>query len=637
MAPPDPTPARPKVVVLPLVLGRETSSLPYLALGMLTAYLREYQDGRLSDAYDISRLLPAGYGDHPLKAVYKKVVETPNPVCLFSSYVWNEKLNIKVAEHIRKISPGSLIIFGGPHVPKFNGDTEDFLEKNTFIDVAVLGEGEVALAEILTAFSDTPREKRDLNKLAYVTGIVYFNKVDFTRTPERPRITDISTLPSPYLTGEFEPWFQNFSGAILETNRGCPYGCTYCDWGSATLAKVTKFTPQRVIAEMEYIAEKKSEAIFIADANFGMLEQDIEIAHALVDIKAKTGYPLRLFTNFAKNGGRRLMAVIKILHEGGLLPTGIIALQTTDPIVLKTIARDNIKTEAYEKMMTYFNSENIPMASDLMIGLPGQTADSFANDLQFCFDWKVSAAANYTSMMPNAPMAEKSYREEHRIVSGDDDMIQSTASFSVADMDYMKALFTTYQFHVRFGILKYILYYLQIEHGIPAITFLRRWLQCTLDSDSDLPVSQRVFKEIFSTSHHQDWAMMTWTDNANFLFDNPDAYYGEILTFSEREFDVKLSPSEVRTLKLAQQAVMPRTGREYPYEIDLEHDIESYIDQIKATPSVGLLDKSVKRLSQMDEGKLTVAADTDVVKNTFFQTAVYHSDQWELASELRFY
>lgn len=631
------TPPQPKVAVLPLVLGRETASLPYLALGMLTAYLREYQGGALADAYDINRLLPAGYDNYPLKAAYKQVVQTPNPVCLFSSYVWNEKLNIKVAEHIRMISPASLIIFGGPHVPKFEGDTEDFLRKYPFIDVAVLGEGEVALAEILTAFSDTPREQRDLNKLADVTGIVYSNGVDFTRTPDRPRIPDISALPSPYLTGEFEPWFKNFQSTVLETNRGCPYGCTYCDWGSATLAKVTKFSPQRVIDEMEYIAEKKSEAIFIADANFGMLEQDIEIAQALVDIKARTGYPLRLFTNFAKNGGRRLMAVIKILHDGGLLPTGIIALQTTDPIVLKTIARDNIKTEAYEKMMTYFNSENIPMASDLMIGLPGQTVDSFANDLQFCFDWKVSASANYTSMMPNAPMAERSYREEHGIVSGDDDMIHSTASFSVADMDFMKTLFTTYQFHIRFGILKYFLYFLQIEHGIPAIAFLRRLLECTLDSDSELPISARITNEIFGSSHHQDWAMMTWKDNANFLFDDPEAYYDEVFSFAEREFNVSISQSEISTLKQAQQAVMPRNGRKYPYAVSLEHDIESYINQIKSAPSIETLASEIKPLSQWEEGELTVSADTDEISSTFFLNITYHSDQWELASPIRFY
>ena len=364
-------------------------------------------------------------------------------------------------------------------------------------------------------------------------GIAYRSDGAFKRTPERQRLADINILPSPYMTGEFEPWFEDLPSTILETNRGCPYGCTYCDWGSATLSKVTRFAPERVVKEIEYIAEKRSKAIFIADANFGMLEQDIEIAKALVDVRRRTGYPHRVATNFAKNGGRRLMAVIKILHEGGLLPTGIIALQTTDRDVLKAIARDNIKTEAYEKMMTYFNSENIPMASDLMIGLPGQTVDSFANDLQFCFDWKVAAVANYTSMMPNAPMAEVSYREQYQILATDDDMVQSTSSFSSEDMRTMKLIYVTYLFHVRYGVLKYILYFLQIDHQVPAIAFLRRWLGSVLANDPKLPISCRVFNEVLQNGNFRDWASVIWSENANFLFEDPEAYYEEILRFAE--------------------------------------------------------------------------------------------------------
>ena len=628
-----------KVVVLPLVLGKDTDSLPCLAMGMLASYLRIYDSGILNDSYDIERLLPGGCENMPLKAIYKKVVQSPDPVCLFSSYVWNEKINLKVAKHIKQISPNSLIVFGGPHVPKFDGDSERFLQDNPFIDIAVLGEGEVALAEILAAFAGSPRGERNMTTLDSVTGIVFSsNDAQSSRTAERQRIRDICDLPSPYLTGEFEPWFQGFRQAVLETNRGCPYGCTYCDWGSATLAKVTKFTPARVIEEIEYIAKKETESIFLADANFGMLEQDIEIATALVEIRKRTGYPLRLFTNFAKNGGRRLMEVTKILHDGGLLPTGIIALQTTDPTVLKAIARDNIKTEAYEKMMTYFNSEKIPMSSDLMIGLPGQTIESFATDLQFCFDWKVSATGNYTSLMPNAPMAERRYKEQHEIVAGDDDMIQSTASFTAADMDYMKRLYTMYQFNVRFGVLKYILYFLQVEREIPAIKFLDRLLRSTLASDQALPLSMRILDEIFGhRSQHRDWAVLLWEANANFLFDDPEAYYQEVFEFAEREFDVIFSESEIDTLKRAQQAVMPRIGRSYPYEVLLDHDMEQYVGQIKETPSLTKLDNAVKHLSDFPPSKLVVSAETGALSSTDFQTMVSHDDKWELESPLRFY
>lgn len=630
---------KPKVAVLSMVLGRNMEAAPCLALGMLVSYLKVWNEGQLLEDYSVEPLIPAGFDRFPMKAVYQHVVKTPNPVCLFSSYVWNHKLNLRVAKKIKAMSPNSLIVFGGPHVPRFDGDTEQFLQDHPYVDVTVLGEGEVALAEILAAFAGKPRQKRKMSKLAEVTGIAYSDPDNgVVRTGARTRKRDIMELPSPYLTGEFEPWFHGFSLAILETNRGCPYGCTYCDWGSATLAKVTKFTAERVIKEIEYIASRQAESIFIADANFGMLEQDIEIAQKLVEVRDRTGYPQRLFTNFAKNGGRRLMEVIKILHKGGLLPTGIIALQTTDPVVLKAIARDNIKTSAYETMLTYFNEEDIPMASDLMIGLPGQTIDSFAKDLQFCFDWKVAACGNYTSVMPNAPLSESSYREEHAIEVDSLDMIQSTSSFTEADMEYMKRLYTTYQFNVRFGVIKYILYYLQFEHGVMAIPFLDRLLRCMLEDDGRLPVSCRVLEEIFHNGDsHNDWSVLMWLDNANFLFDSPESYFREIFAFAESEFGVAMGESEKRTLMDAQQAVMPRRNRNYPYTVDLEHDVVSYVEQLKAVPSITKLGPETLRLSQLPKGRLSVAANTDKLLDNHFQVSLAHDDQWELKSSLRFY
>ena len=66
-------------------------------------------------------------------------------------------------------------------------------------------------------------------------------------TPARRPQTfrDLDEIPSPFLEGAFdsimaanpqESWI-----GLWETNRGCPFRCTFCDWGSATAAKVTKF------------------------------------------------------------------------------------------------------------------------------------------------------------------------------------------------------------------------------------------------------------------------------------------------------------------------------------------------------------------------------------------------------------
>jgi radical SAM superfamily enzyme YgiQ (UPF0313 family) len=506
-----------KRVVFPLALAEHAWGLPYLALGMITAYLRQYQDGQLTRNYEIMRLSPAGIKGYTLQEVYGRVSGHRDPVCLFSSYVWNHDINMRAAQRIKRQAPGALVVVGGPEVPKYVGATEAFLHAHPYIDIAVLGEGEVACAEVLEQLSP-PQGGSLVDIIGEVTGLVFRDGEELHRTGERQRLKNLDDLPSPYLSGEFEPWFRNFSNAIIETNRGCPYGCTYCDWGSATLQKVKLFDPERAIAEAEYIAGTSAEAIFIADANFGMLEQDIEIAKALVEIRKRTGFPRRLNSNFAKNGGRRLMEVIRILHEGGLLPTGILALQTTDASVLKAIRRDNIKTGSYVKQMEYFSDRNIPIATDIMIGLPGQTVQSLATDLQFCFDWKVSAHCNYTSMMPNAPMAKPAYMAEYEITVDSDGLIDSTRSFSRGDMEYMKCLDINYQFHVRLGVLRYYLYHLQVEYGVAAIGFLERWLNGVLDGAPGLDISRQLYHEVFAMeSRRGDWALISWGNEAEFL------------------------------------------------------------------------------------------------------------------------
>lgn len=628
---------RKKISVFPLVLANSLSTLPYLSLGMVAAYLRRHDDGALLDYYEVGRLQLGGPKAHPIESIYAQLEAASQPVCLLSSYVWNHPLNMKAAKAIKEYCPSALIIIGGPEIPKYTGETEAFMNANPAIDVAVLGEGEVACAEILSKLSSVDLTTLDL--LEGVTGIVYRSGGKLLRTGERERIKDVNQIPSPYLSGEFEPWFEGFAITILETNRGCPYGCTYCDWGSATLQKIAKFDPNRVKAEIRYIAESKAEAIFIADANFGMLEQDIDIARTLVEIRAETGYPRRLYTNFAKNGGRRLMSVIEILHDGGLLPTGIIALQTTDKDVLKTIKRDNIKTSSYETMMAYFNSRNIPMASDLMIGLPGQTIDSLERDLQFCFDWKVSAHGNYTSMMPNAPMAEAQYKEENLIVTDSNNMVASTSTFTADDLEYMKSLYSTYLFHVKLAVLKYYLYFLQIDYGIPAMTFLRRWLDRVLEKDQLLTISMRLYYEVFDMdSRKGDWAQLSWSDNASFLFDNLESYFEEIYQFTQREFGIRVSDGEREAIFSAQGAVIPSVNRTYPFKITLRHDVKGYFETIKSKASIGQPEDSVAPLASWRGDELIVGVEADIVSSIAFNKVLGHADEgWELSSPLRFY
>ena len=76
-----------------------------------------------------------------------------------------------------------------------------------------------------------------------------------------------------------DEWFEGPYIPVIETNRSCPYRCTFCAWGIGTV-KLSKFDEERVKEEIEYISKRTKNAsqIFIGDANFAIIERDEDFA-----------------------------------------------------------------------------------------------------------------------------------------------------------------------------------------------------------------------------------------------------------------------------------------------------------------------------------------------------------------------
>jgi radical SAM superfamily enzyme YgiQ (UPF0313 family) len=100
----------------------------------------------------------------------------------------------------------------------------------------------------------------------------------------------------------------------LETNRGCPFQCTFCDWGSLTYSKVKHFGLERVFDELEWMAQHRVGFISITDANFGMFpERDNLIADKIIEVQEQYGYPKTFSVAWAKNQKREVVDIVKKL------------------------------------------------------------------------------------------------------------------------------------------------------------------------------------------------------------------------------------------------------------------------------------------------------------------------------------
>lgn len=324
--------------------------LPY-TIGALWSYA--IQNTRIVDNYEPTFIFKR-------QAVPSLIKQINNPdVAMFSCYLWNWEYNKTVAKLIKDKYPHCLIVFGGPQV------TNKPLEKNFFklhpyVDTIVNGEGEIAFQNILLDHLDNIKPKR----------VMQFSRLD-----------DLN-YPSPYLSGVFDNIIKENPNiiwtAVTETNRGCPYACTFCDWGSLTYSKVRKFPEQRVLDEITWMSNKKIDRMFIADANFGILhDRDKKFAQHLNDLQVTTGYPKIASTNWAKNSKEKIVEIAKIFFSNNKNLGFTISLQTTNESALEAVKRKNMDINNLESIVKLCEEQGIRPYTELILGLPYETIDSW--------------------------------------------------------------------------------------------------------------------------------------------------------------------------------------------------------------------------------------------------------------------
>ena len=330
-------------------------------------------------------------------------------ILLCSCYVWNWEITNFLASEVRKINPNCTIVFGGAHVPDFS---EDFFKNHPYVDFIVHGEGEIVLEEFLTAYMG------DKN-YSDVKGL----ETKEFRNPPQNRINDLDSLPSAYLTNTVWDLVDKIDGinwiAGWETNRGCPYQCTFCDWGSATFTKVRKWEESKIFKEIEWFGENKIPYIDCCDANFGIFqERDFRIAKKLKEVALKTHYPDRVRPAWAKNSSEKIIPIAKELQEGDILGAVTLAVQSLDSNTLDIVKRANIKFDAFSELAEIFRNNGIPTYTELIMGLPGETLETFKDGLENIAQTKVDTVFIYNcSILPNAPMNAPEYKEKYKIKS----------------------------------------------------------------------------------------------------------------------------------------------------------------------------------------------------------------------------
>lgn len=374
------------------------SYLPY-SLGCLAASALAYSKYKNSLIFDLP-IFKRG----EIEDIVQRLL--PNDLILVSLYVWNEQISLEVCRRLKSVRSDLIVLMGGPQVPE---KSEAFLRTHKFVDYVIAGEGELAFVEVLDSLLEGTVDRARSVSFVNTRG-------SFVSNPRLDRVRELECLPSPYTTGVFDRLLDEYPDerwtALWETNRGCPFQCTFCDWGSATASKVNKFPMERLLAELSWFVEKKIEFIYCCDANFGILQRDLDIALAVANAKKNHGYPKIFSVQSTKNSTKKSFVTQQVISTAGLAKGVSLSMQSLSPLVLESIKRDNIHQETYDQLQAEFTQAGIETYSDLIIGLPGETMSSFIDGIDYLIQGGQINRIRFNNLtvLPNAEVGNKEYQ-----------------------------------------------------------------------------------------------------------------------------------------------------------------------------------------------------------------------------------
>lgn len=335
--------------------------------------------------------------------------EIPRIAC-FSNYLWNFELTSEICRRIKQRSPDTIIILGGPNYPVEREGQKEFLKSYPEFDFYIFREGELAFIELFYKLKefDFNVSKVKASHLK-IPNTHYHVGGEFVFGDLMPALKTLDEIPSPYLTGLCDKLLGQGLMPVLETKRGCPFKCTFCESGHDHYNRINSFSLDRAKKEVEYLSKHSTCPILqLADLNFGMYLDDVEVCKEIARVQGIYGWPKRFYGIAGKNKKDRVLLSASLV-EGSYVSA---AVQSTDEDSLKSIKRDNISIDQLIQVAQGRESFDSSSYSELILCLPEGTRESHFQSIRQLIDAGIGVVRSHQFIM--LPGAESSSKETRR-------------------------------------------------------------------------------------------------------------------------------------------------------------------------------------------------------------------------------
>jgi len=352
----------------------------------------------------------------------KEIVDRRPDVVGFSLYVWNVGLSLHVAEQVKKQLPSCKIIVGGPHIA-YKEDI-NYFKDNYFIDAVCKedGYGEVFLTEYLYQLEQPTPSLTEVpfcvfpDKGLWKESFASFYKRDF-KWPANIYQRNIEYLGRRIRKARTE---DRKLYVAYETSRGCPFGCTYCEWGGGINSKVTFKPTEMAIEDIDFIMDYVQPFFFsFTDANFGIVDRDVDIIKHICRWKQKADVPsVMYFFGPSKVNKQNVYEIESLTAEHKMLSDYKVPVQDLNRDVLTNIDRTDedwkLQLENYIKIREKHGGK---IRLEMILGLPGATLDSYYEALDYSCTLDTFGRRYIWHLLPTTPASKPEYRKRFNIKS----------------------------------------------------------------------------------------------------------------------------------------------------------------------------------------------------------------------------
>ncbi|GEO98833.1 B12-binding domain-containing radical SAM protein [Methylobacterium haplocladii] len=364
------------------------SFVPNLGLRMVEASVRAAGFPDLAcRVWDLDEAGPA--------AVAREIVAFDPDIVGFSAYLWSLPFLCRVADLIKQDDPRRLIVFGGPSARPVMFAHPPFFGFRDVIDVLVINEGEETFRDIVALDARTP------DALGTLRGVAVKDGPGWRETAARP-LADLDSLASPYALD----LVQHGGLGVLQTYRGCPFTCAFCEWGVMESPKRVRAV-EHLEREFGAIARHGVYAALLVDAGLNLNRNAFLNLRRAADESGffeRHGLICEVYPAAVRQEHLDFLKSVSNAYVG-------IGLQSFDNAVLAHVDRTYDERRFDETFARL--DEVASLAVEIILGLPGDSPEAFRRNFERARQLPCALRVYHCVVLPSGLMVRSP--PEHRL------------------------------------------------------------------------------------------------------------------------------------------------------------------------------------------------------------------------------